>query len=461
MILNFSVMCIGLIICFGGIYFKRVIAAMTGLVWGSLLGVVITLLTAATLYDIDEKLPVYMVGCALVMGIACAIHDRLCSAITAFLITFVACIFAAILNINAVRTILIIAFMISMFMAYLSYLFDRVAFVLITAFGGACIANIGAYGLVHHLDLGEMLAEMIVGYFTGFFSIIAGTIVLGCIGCYVQHLRCVAEEDRQSLKKEPTSNDTGKKLTDIVEKNEKAFYEDIFDREIDFDLLLLVIPCVSYIAMSFVHGSATWNETDYRVLFEVKRFLNAASVAALGYYVSTQNFKRNVLYQIPYAIVEIGPMLHMPSAYHFFELIRFLSTGMVLAGISECEIAKKKKGFVITSAAYAWYYLVFPVIEGIICKTGYSFHLKSQVISILEVYAIAYYIYMVLRDENIFELLKGVSFGKMQEFCKTEMEHGGYGNKRKNKMAIGLIIAFCVIGVGMAVGGKAVVHYRR
>lgn len=28
-------------------------------------------------------------------------------------------------------------------------------------------------------------------------------------------------------------------------------------------------------------------------------------------------------------------------------------------------------------------------------------------------------------------------------------------------MAIGLIIAFCVIGVGMAVGGKAVVHYRR
>lgn len=121
MILNFSVMCIGLIICFGGIYFKRVIAAMTGLVWGSLLGVVITLLTAATLYDIDEKLPVYMVGCALVMGIACAIHDRLCSAITAFLITFVACIFAAILNINAVRTILIIAFMISMFMAYLSY----------------------------------------------------------------------------------------------------------------------------------------------------------------------------------------------------------------------------------------------------------------------------------------------------------------------------------------------------
>ena len=86
--MNLILLCVGIIICFGGIHFKRFFSAITGAAWGSLLGVIITFLIASSLHDIDEKTEINMIICALVACILCAIYDKACTIMASFITVF-------------------------------------------------------------------------------------------------------------------------------------------------------------------------------------------------------------------------------------------------------------------------------------------------------------------------------------------------------------------------------------
>ena len=89
MAINWLAVCIGLIICFGGIYLKKTVSALGGASFGGILGVILAIVTAATMYEIDDKLFLYMIVGAVVFAIFCAAYDRLCSAIVTFIVSFV------------------------------------------------------------------------------------------------------------------------------------------------------------------------------------------------------------------------------------------------------------------------------------------------------------------------------------------------------------------------------------
>lgn len=191
MVINWLAVCIGLIICLGGIYLKKTVSALIGASFGGILGVILTILTAATMYEIDDKLFLYMIVGAVIFAIFCAVYDHLCSAIVTFIVSFVTLILVLLFSseIETVRTLILIASVVSFILSYIAYLLDTLSFILITAFGGALIANIGFYGLVHRMELINTIISMTWGHFDGFAEIFIGTGILGSIGCYVQYQR--------------------------------------------------------------------------------------------------------------------------------------------------------------------------------------------------------------------------------------------------------------------------------
>lgn len=191
MAINWVTVCVGLIICFGGIYIKKVVSALIGASFGGMLGVILAITTAATIYEIDDKLFLYMIVGAVIFAILCAVYDRMCSAIATFIVSFVALVLWSLfaLEIETIWTLFLVVGIVSFILAYIAYLLDTVSFIFITAFGGALIASIGFYGVVHHMELVDTIVSMTFGYFDGFAEIIIGLVVLGCIGCYVQYLR--------------------------------------------------------------------------------------------------------------------------------------------------------------------------------------------------------------------------------------------------------------------------------
>ena len=85
--LNFILLIVGLIVCFGGIYIRKACSALLGLIWGALCSFVVILMTVG-LWGIDEEAFVIVAVCAVVCALISAIYDKLCAAINAFLSTF-------------------------------------------------------------------------------------------------------------------------------------------------------------------------------------------------------------------------------------------------------------------------------------------------------------------------------------------------------------------------------------
>ena len=329
MAINWLAVCIGLIICFGGIYLKKTVSALVGASFGGLLGVILAIVTAATMYEIDEKLFFYMILGAVILAIVCAVYDQLCSAIATFIVSFVTLIlwllFAS--EIEKIRTIILIASIISFILSYIAYLLDTISFILITAFGGALIANIGFYGVVHHIELVETIVSMTWGNFDGFTEIFIGTGILGSIGCYVQYQR------RKKQKNSKAKKDLELKKKQIQEKKfqiEKHAIKLEYLIKKDPVLWFIVIPCLAYIIFPYIVGHFKWERDVYLVLLRTQNFLMVASVAILGYYVLTQDMKHNMLYQIPYLISEILGKTFGSVIYRIFGIIKFPLTGLVL-----------------------------------------------------------------------------------------------------------------------------------
>ena len=72
--LNLILLIAGLIICFGGIYIRKVCSAILGLIWGALCSFVVILMTVG-LWGIDEETFEIVAVCAFVCAHISAIYD--------------------------------------------------------------------------------------------------------------------------------------------------------------------------------------------------------------------------------------------------------------------------------------------------------------------------------------------------------------------------------------------------
>lgn len=214
--MNFLMLCIGLAICFGGIYIRKAVAGLLGLVWGALFGfmlVIMMALTSGSLYSVmrssqDDSSMIVVIICAIVVCALSIILERLCAAINAFIGSFILMflIFAFLAeDIEALEFILILTFMLAIAVAVVAYIYYKYAFIIVTAFSGAFIATLAGIGLTSGTEFSDVLLGFIFASESeDVFVVYVITLVLGMCGFFVQS---------RGLKDHPAGNHTSNTYT--------------------------------------------------------------------------------------------------------------------------------------------------------------------------------------------------------------------------------------------------------
>lgn len=238
--LNFILLIVGLIVCFGGIYIRKACSALLGLIWGALCSFVVILMTVG-LWGIDEEAFVIVAVCAVVCALISAIYDKLCAAINAFLSTFFIVALLLLMADSTEGTVLIlIAAVIALIVSAISIKIYDYSFIIMTAFSGAFTASIGGCGIAYDADTSDVLMELLFGdEVTGF--ILVATLILGILGCIVQWRRLKGKPVK-SAHAEYSVSDNGSVGEGYVAPVEKAPIQNPFVREIKEYWALLLAP---------------------------------------------------------------------------------------------------------------------------------------------------------------------------------------------------------------------------
>ena len=192
--LNLIVTCIGLLICFGGIYWKRFISGLTGFVWGVLIGFIIAFVQVEFyrqhMEDSTEILLIF--SCAILLCVLSVWLERLFAALNSFILSFfIICIlgFASIEHLDSISAVLTVAGLLALLVACAAYALHNYAYIISTAFSGALIAVIGGTAFTLQSDISEVLMELVLDGEEYNQLIAFLTLILGCLGCCVQFYR--------------------------------------------------------------------------------------------------------------------------------------------------------------------------------------------------------------------------------------------------------------------------------
>ena len=240
--INLLLVAIGLTICFGGIYLRKVCSAFLGLVWGALCSFAVILITVG-LWGIDEESFYIVAVCAVVFAIISCIHDKLCAAINSFLSVF---FFVAILLLvsDSVEgtALFLIAGVIAFIFSLISIRIYDYSFILTTAFSGAFIASIGLCGIVYDAEVSDVLMELLFGD-EATSIVVMGTLILGVLGTIVQwrRLKGRASKNTEVEKDTPKAVSLSKSITDIVDRAAEKYP---LVREIKSNLALILVPWI-------------------------------------------------------------------------------------------------------------------------------------------------------------------------------------------------------------------------
>ena len=251
--LNFLLLVVGLVICFGGIYIRKVCSAALGLIWGSICSFVVIFMTVG-LWGLDDETTAIIIMCAVLCAIISVINDKLCAVINAFLSSF---FLMATLLLMADRmesaTLITIATAIALIISIITVKIYDYSFIIITAFSGAFIASVGGCGIVYDEDASDVLLALMFGdEVTGF--ILIGTMVLGVLGCIVQWRRLKGRAANGA-------NANGENTSDSSTPVPKVRIQNPFVREIKENWGLLLAPIVVTLLWKL------WGSQLLRILF--------------------------------------------------------------------------------------------------------------------------------------------------------------------------------------------------
>lgn len=201
--LNVILIIIGLVICFGGIYLRRVCSGLLGLICGTL-GVATFVIIFAGIYSLlEDSTIIIMVVCGLIFAIVSAIFYKACAVINSFLssFAFIALFLAFASDMDSAAGIIIIAAIIALIPAGISFKFYDYTYVIATALIGAFIASIGGYGLFAGEDIEGTLSDLIIwGDIEDIAPVLIAIILLGIIGFVVQlrRLKQLVQQKRKT-----------------------------------------------------------------------------------------------------------------------------------------------------------------------------------------------------------------------------------------------------------------------
>ena len=172
---------VGLAICVGGIYLKKVAAGLIGLLWGAVLGILISLIIAM---QIDIDTPIFIVIAAIfaiIMALLAITFDRFCACINSlFSSAALFFVIAFMVTEGEFEIAIAVAIIFALIAAGVSFKFYDYAFIISTALTGGFIASVSGTTLINNATLLDFM------FGDGAVQISIITLVLAILGFIVQ-----------------------------------------------------------------------------------------------------------------------------------------------------------------------------------------------------------------------------------------------------------------------------------
>lgn len=458
--LNMTLLCVGLVICFGGIYFRKFVAGVMGLIWGAFLGLVTVVIMALAsdgiwylMRNLEEASTLLIV--VLFAVAVCALSawlDKLCAAINAFMSSFVmifmvACMFAE--DIDSLPVILLVVAIISGIISAIAYAYYNYSFIIVTAFSGAYIASIGGFGLFTDNEFSDVMYELMLDANEEVMGpIMLATLILGCFGCFAQMRRLKAsnasKDDNSASGSAPKTNlmenidfnqieSTAKKVASEAQKagqkagevaapvlkdmgaQIKSAWTDLNTERGRNDLKTEVMGCkylfiptiVSSVIIPLIYPilDSVYIETLYTIVYWLDMVAGAMAAGILAYFIIAKDTKMNMVYQIPYLVGYIIFNIQYFEYYSFMQLVlnifKYVIMWAVLYFVSKLIKKDSVKPLLLSIIAYFMSSFIFEWLA-----YGYAyFELNLYVIlNVAIVIGTVYYVFKKLHNINIFNV---------------------------------------------------------
>ena len=190
--INLIICCVGLLICFGGVYMWKITAGAMGMLSGSLFGICMSIfinLNDNVIVSDQMQIILIIITAVLVCGLS-ALRLRLSTALNIFMGSFVIlfllfCMFLQGRGQSGIM--LIITLVCAVVLAVLGYLQYSYGFMIVTAVWGSFIATLGAFGISKDSNLGNViLILMTAASETEKILLLVETVLLTVFGIVIQ-----------------------------------------------------------------------------------------------------------------------------------------------------------------------------------------------------------------------------------------------------------------------------------
>lgn len=403
--LSIILIIIGLSICFGAIYYRKLFSGFMGFCWS----LTISLLLYGLAFlsgDLDTSAAVILIGLfVLVYTWLSVVYERICVALNSFLgffsILFIVALLFSDSDERAVWVFLAVIF--SIIPAGISYYFYDWAFILSTAFTGGLIASFGFYSLFTDLNSAVFKSMMVFGDSDFLLPIFAGAFVLGCLGTIVQlqKLKRLANTSPNTGSYH-TMNSAAKSRIDLY-YTIKAFGRRLLNSETIYELkgekICIVLCLAGFVVFPLANNHVSF-ETTSLVLFinRAYYYLKPVAFAGLIYFSYTKSIKTGIIYSIPYIVVclikDIGwiayslfyglleiaePLVILIASFYGFRKkmktdIKYLASALLFVLYNYCLLRWFSRGYIYWSLTKEDF---FPIICFIITLALFVYYKKK------------------------------------------------------------------------------------
>lgn len=186
---NWLLLIIGLTICMGGIYFRRLTSGLLGLLNGLIIAFVVLLITGGLMEYGDDTATVIAIFVVFGFAVLSAIYYKVITIINAFIAALIlVAVFLLVLGTGLLPAI-IVALLVAVGLCILLGKFYDIGFIVLTALFGGFIAAIGGHGILHGITLDELLGEILFGEAEGMGGVFLLAVVFATCGAAVQRYR--------------------------------------------------------------------------------------------------------------------------------------------------------------------------------------------------------------------------------------------------------------------------------
>ena len=395
--INILLIVLGLIVCFGGIYFRKPVAAIAGFVNGLFLGGIVLVILMLTYSDVGSEWLIVLLIALIVAGI-CVAFDKLFAALSAFISSLLALAIIAlsICDYDTIGAGLIVALIGAAILAVVSYMYYKYSFAIVTAFTGGLSAAIGITFLSTGNSLDSYVSNILWGESSGLGMIIVITLVLTVAGSYVQITGMKKQEDlkRRIEAGEVIAGETNSILSQDVMAEIKK-YPITFYTPIVIFVLFGLINIIQYNS----EGWYAW----YSVVYWVDMITDGIALACLTYAAYRLSVKYCIIIQTAYAL---GYLLQHIYAFAWDVIGTIIGLfGMTLIwGVVYLIRNKIKEGpwkplFAIIAASVIFVFVLPALLEG-----GYYFNIYTVITIAVAILGFAY-VYNVYEKMSLFKFM--------------------------------------------------------